>query len=64
MAIDGAASSVQDVTATVMAHGLAHHFVLIPCVHVAALTEFASWTGMAPLPRRPCRDHLDARDFT
>ena len=64
MAIDGTASSVQDVTATVMAHGLAHHFVLIPCVHVAALTEFASWTGMAPLPRRPCRDHLDARDFT
>ena len=64
MAIDGTAASVQDVTATVMAHGLAHHFVLIPGLHAATLTEFASWTGMAPLPRRPYRDHLDVRDFT
>ena len=64
MAIDGEAASVQDVTATVMAHGLAHHFVLIPGHHAATLTELAGWTGMAPLPRRPYRDHLDLRDFT
>ena len=59
---DGA--SLEDVVATVMAHGLEHHFVLIMGDHAAPLAEFGAWTGMAPLLRRPMRDHLDATDFS
>ena len=62
--IDGEAASLEDVVATVMAHGLEHHFVLVPGRHLDVLTEFASWTGMQILGRRPMRGHLDARDFT
>jgi hypothetical protein len=50
------------VVATVMAHGIEHHFVLIPGGHTAEALEFAAWTGMQPLRRRPFRDHLDADD--
>jgi len=60
---DGPASP-GDVVATVMAHGIEHHFVLIPGIHAAALAEFGAWTGLTPLRRRPMRDHLDATDFT
>jgi len=63
-AIAGDAASLEDVVATVMAHGLEHHFVLIPGLHAAAIGEFASWTAMNPLPRIPMRDHLVAGDFT
>lgn len=63
-AIGGAAASLGDVVASVMGHGLEHHFILIPGDHAAVLAEFGSWTGLAPLPRIPARDHLDARDFT
>jgi len=63
-AVAGTPASLQDVVATVMAHGLEHHFVLIPAHHHATLAEFAAWTGMAPLERIPMRDHLDARDFS
>ncbi|OAN76354.1 hypothetical protein A8B78_02390 [Jannaschia sp. EhC01] len=62
--VDGETASLEDVVATVMAHGLEHHFVLIPDDHAGALTEFASWTGMIILGKRPMRGHLDARDFT
>ena len=58
------AASLEDVVATVMAHGLEHHFVLIMGDHAAPLAEFGAWTGMAPLLRRPMRDHLDATDFS
>lgn len=53
-----------DVVATVMAHGIEHHFVLIPGDHAPALAEFGAWTGMTPLGMRPDRGHLDATDFT
>lgn len=62
--IDGEDASLEDVVATVMAHGLEHHFVLIPDDHIGALIEFGAWTGMDILSRQPMRDHLDARDFT
>ena len=62
--IAGSAASLEDVIATVMAHGLEHHFVLIPGCHAATLAEFAAWNGMTPLPRVPMRDHLEAGDFS
>ncbi|MGQ0564214.1 MAG: hypothetical protein ACT4OK_03975 [Gemmobacter sp.] len=64
MALGGTPATVRDVVATVMAHGIEHHFVLIPGDHGAALAEFGAWTGMTPLPLRRFRDHLDATDYT
>lgn len=63
-AIDGEDASLEDVVATVMSHGLEHHFILVPGLHAGILTEFASWTGMDILGRVPMRGHLDHRDFT
>jgi hypothetical protein len=57
-------ASLEDIVATVMAHGLEHHFILVPGNHASVLAEFGSWTGMMPLARRPMRDHLDASDFS
>lgn len=62
--IDGESASLEDVVATVMAHGLEHHFVLVPGDIRAPLAEFGAWTGMETLSRRPMRDHLDLRDFS
>ncbi len=62
--IAGEPASLEDTVATVMAHGLEHHFVLIPDHEAAVLQEFASWTAMTPLTRRPMRDHLAATDFS
>ena len=62
--IAGDAASLEDVVATVMAHGLEHHFVLIAGHHASVLAEFGAWTGLAPLKRVPMRDHLAAEDFT
>ena len=58
------AASLQDVVATVMAHGLEHHFILVPGNCASVLAEFGSWTGMTALTRRPMRDHLDVSDFS
>lgn len=63
-ALAGEAAGLEDVVATVMAHGLEHHFVLIPGHHAGILAEFAAWTGMTTLGQVPMRDHLDATDFT
>ncbi len=62
--VDGSAATLEDVLATVMAHGLEHHFVLVPGDHLGALAEFGAWTGMDILGKRVMRGHLDARDFT
>lgn len=62
--IDGDTASLEDVVASVMAHGLEHHFILVPGDHTAALSEFASWSGMDILGRVPMRAGLDRRDFT
>lgn len=62
--IDGEAASLEDVVATVMAHGLEHHFILVPGDVSGVLCEFASWLGMDILGRIPMRGHLDRRDFT
>lgn len=62
--IDGETATLEDTVATVMAHGLEHHFVLVPGDCAGALAEFGSWTGMDKLGKRAMRDHLDARDFS
>ncbi|GAB5447601.1 MAG: hypothetical protein Gyms2KO_24740 [Gymnodinialimonas sp.] len=62
--IDGEKASLEDTVASVMAHGLEHHFVLIPDTHADVLAEFGAWTRMETLGRRPMRAHLDLRDFT
>ncbi len=61
--VSGEASSLEDVVATVMSHGLEHHFVLVPGNAMSVLSELASWTGMQTLRRRPMRDHLDSGDY-
>lgn len=62
--IAGDTATLEDVVATVMAHGLEHHFVLVPDDIGGVLAEFGSWTGMDSLTRRPMRDHLQASDFS
>ena len=62
--IAGEAASLEEVVASVMSHGLEHHFVLVPGDEAAALEEFASLTGMQRLGRRPMRTHLSIADFS
>jgi L-fucose isomerase-like protein len=62
--IAGDPVDLEDVVASVMAHGLEHHFVLVPGDEAAALAEFGSWTAMRPLAKRPMRDHLQSSDFS
>ena len=59
----GEAASLGDVVATVMVHGIEHHFVAVPGVHAAVLGEFAAWARMTPLARRRIRDHLALADY-
>ncbi|MEP3276748.1 MAG: hypothetical protein ABJN26_23150 [Stappiaceae bacterium] len=63
-AIDGQEATLEDVVATVMAHGLEHHFVLVPGDYSDAIAEFGAWTGMNVLGLRRMRTHLDLRDFS
>lgn len=62
--VSGTAATLEDVVATVMAHGLEHHFVLVPGDISASLAEFGAWTGMQSLTHRPMRSHLNASDFS
>ncbi len=62
-AIAGEAASLGDVVATVMTHGLEHHFIAVPGDHANVLAEFAAWALMLPLGRRPMRDHLVPDDY-
>ena len=62
--IAGVDASLEDVVASVMAHGLEHHFVLVPGNISSVLAEFGAWTGMTPLTYRPMRDHLFVEDFS
>lgn len=62
--IDGRDQSLGDVVATVMAHGIEHHFVAVPGDHVDAFSEFAAWSGMFQLEPRPYRQYLDLNDFS
>jgi len=61
--IAGEAASLLDVVHTTMAHGLEHHFVLVPGHHAAALIEFASWTGQRLFRRVPYAPYLVADDY-
>ncbi|MEM0947084.1 MAG: hypothetical protein AAGK37_06740 [Pseudomonadota bacterium] len=62
--MDGTNVSMEDVVSTVMAHGIEHHFVLVPGGIAATLTEFSGWTGMQMLEPKRMRDHLNAPDMT
>ena len=55
---------LEDVVNTVMAHGLEHHFILVPGDISAVLTEFGSWSGMKTLGSRAFRDGLCAEDYS
>ena len=57
-------ANLSDVIATVMSHGLEHHFVALPGDYSNVLAEFAAWAGMNVLKRRPARNYLDLEDFT
>jgi hypothetical protein len=61
--IAGEDASVGDVLATVMGHGLEHHFVLIDGEEMAVLGEFGSWTVISTLRCIPQRDYLHADDY-
>lgn len=61
--IAGESATLDEVVASVMGHGLEHHFVLIPGDEAGALAEFASWTGMQRLGPKPMRSYLSAADF-
>ncbi len=54
------AASLDDVIATVMGHGIEHHFVLVEGHHRAVLAEFAAWAELSQLQRLAARDHLSA----
>jgi L-fucose isomerase-like protein len=60
LSVGGEPAHVRDVVATVMGHGLEHHFVLIPGAYQSTALECAAWMGLAPLRRRVFRDYLDA----
>lgn len=62
--MDGAEASMEDVVSTVMAHGIEHHFVLVPGRIEATLREFSGWTGMQMLGAVRMRDHLNVADMT
>jgi hypothetical protein len=55
---------LDDVVATVISHGLEHHFILFPGHELDLLGEFATWAGLTELGRRPGRRYLRAEDFT
>lgn len=61
--IAGDSASLLDVVHTTMAHGLEHHFILVPGHHAAALIEFASWTGQRLLRRVGHAPYLVAEDY-
>ena len=62
--MQGQALSLEDVVNTVMAHGLEHHFILIPSDLSDVLTEFGSWSGMTTLGARTMKAGLCAEDFS
>jgi L-fucose isomerase-like protein len=56
--------SLEDVVNTVMAHGLEHHFILVPGNVSSVLAEFGSWCGMKTLGARPVKSYLCAEDYS
>jgi L-fucose isomerase-like protein len=61
--MDGDSLTLEDLVATVMGHGLEHHFVLVPMDICAPLKEMASWSCMKILRARTAKSYLDARDY-
>ena len=62
--IDGRDQSLGEVVATVMAHGIEHHFVGVPGDHIDVFSEFAAWSGMRRLGPRRHRNHLELEDYS
>ena len=62
--MQGESLSLEDVVNTVMAHGLEHHFILVPGDISAVLAEFGSWCSMQTLGSRVFKDSLCAEDYS
>jgi len=56
--MDDQSMSLEDVVQTVMAHGLEHHFVLVPGDISAELAEFGAWTQMDTLQKCSMKPYL------
>ena len=62
--MQGESLTLEDVVNTVMAHGLEHHFILVPGDISAVLAEFGSWSGMKTLSACAVKDGLCAEDYS
>lgn len=62
--MQGESLSLEDVVNTVMAHGLEHHFILVPGDISAVLAEFGSWSAMQTLGSRVNKHGLCAEDYS
>ncbi len=62
--MQGQSFTLEDVVNTVMAHGLEHHFILVPGDISAVLAEFGSWSGMKTLGARAVKEGLCAEDYS
>ena len=60
----GEALGIRDLIATVMAHGIEHHFVAVPGVHGAIFSEFGAWCGLEELGPRRDRGYLSLADYS
>ena len=64
LSMQGESLTLEDVVNTVMAHGLEHHFILVPGDISAVLAEFGSWSGMKTLSACAVKDGLCAEDYS
>lgn len=63
-AMGGEALGLRDLVATIMAHGIEHHFVAVPGRHGASFGELGAWCGMEELGPRRDRGYLSLADYT
>jgi len=62
--MQGNSMSLEDTVNTVMAHGLEHHFILVPGDISSVLSELGAWCAMQTLDRRVAKPYLCAEDFS
>jgi len=62
--MQGDSLTLEDTVNTVMAHGLEHHFILVPGDVSAVLAEFGAWSAMQTLGPRLAKPYLCAEDFS
>ena len=62
--LGGETLDIRDLIATVMAHGIEHHFVAVPGAHGPSFSEFGAWCGMEELGPRRDRGYLSLSDYS